>query len=223
MRFLSHLDTARALRRALNRAGVMVAHSQGFSPRPKISFGPPLAVGHVSETEYVDIAVAEPLVPKQLADRLNAVLPAGMHVVWAGKVPVGSPSVSAAIAELEYTVVVPWRDIPGGEEEEENLRHALERYRAAERVVVERERKGRIQRFDLKEQVPVLDMTARAQGMEFTVRISVREGGFPKPEEVLRAVFSLNEEQMRGAVITRTDVGFGSAYESANGAGRSEV
>ena len=211
VRFISHLDTARALRRALNRAGVAVAFSQGFSPRPKISFGPPLAVGHLSETEYEDIAVAEPMVADQLAERLNATLPAGMDIVWAGKVPVGSPSVSAAITELEYTVVLQWSDIPGGEEGLRELQDALERYRGVEKLVVERERKGRIQRFDLKQQVPVLDMNSGAQEVEFVVRISVSKGGFPKPEEVVRAVFGLDEEQMKGAVITRTDVGFGSA------------
>ncbi len=211
VRFISHLDTARALRRALNRAGVAVAFSQGFSPRPKISFGPPLAVGHLSETEYVDIAVAEPIVAEQLVERLNTTLPAGMQIVWAGKVPAGSPSVSAAIAELEYTIALQWRDIPGGEEGVRDLQHALERYRAAETLIVERERKGRIQRFDLKQQVTVLDMSRGTRGIEFVVRISVSEAGFPKPDEVVGAVFCLDEEQMKGAVITRTDVGFGSA------------
>jgi len=211
VRFTSHLDTARALRRALNRAGVAVAFSQGFSPRPKISLGPPLAVGHLSETEYVDIALAEPMGAEQLAERLNATLPAGMEVVWAGKVPAGSPSVSAAITELEYVVVLQWSDIPGGEKGLGNLHRALERYRGAERLIVKRERKGRIQRFDLKQQVPVVDMKSGPQGVEFVVRISVRKGGFPKPEEVIRAVFGLDEEQMKGAVITRTDVGFGSS------------
>jgi radical SAM-linked protein len=211
VRFISHLDTARALRRALNRAGVAVAFSQGFSPRPKISFGPPLAVGHLSETEYVDIALAEPMVAEQLTEKLNATLPAGMEIVWAGKVPTGSPSVSAAITELEYTVVLQWNDIPGGEEGLGNLQHALERYGAAETLVVERERKGRTQRFDLKEQVPALDITSGPHGVEFLVRISVSKGGFPKPEEVVRAVFGMDEGQTKGAVITRTDVGFGFA------------
>ena len=220
MRFISHLDTARALRRALNRAEIAVVYSQGFSPRPRVSFGPPLAVGHLSETEYADIAVAEPIVPEQLADRLNKVLPAGLHIVWAGKVPAGSPSVSAAIAELEYRALVPWKEIAGGEKDEEDLQRALERFRAVEELIVERERKGRTQRFDLKQQVPLLDMDCRPHGVEITMRIGVRKGGFPKPEEVLRAVFSLDGEQMKGALITRTDVGFGSTSESAKGAGR---
>jgi len=107
-----------------------------------------------------------------------------------------------------------------GEKDEQALQRALERFRAVEELIVERERKGRTQRFDLKQQVPLLDMDCRPHGVEITMRIGVRKGGFPKPEEVLRAVFSLDGEQMKGALITRTDVGFGSTSESAKGAGR---
>ena len=221
VRFISHLDTARALRRALNRAGIAVAYSQGFSPRPKISFGPRLAVGHLSEVEYADITVAKPIVPQQLADRLNAALPAGLHVLWAGKVQAGSPSVSAAITELEYKASIPWRAIRGGEKGKEKLERALDRFRLAEALVVERERKGRIQRFDLKQQVPMLDVNYTKGGIEVTVRIAVRKAGFPKPEEVLRAVFSLDDKQTKDALITRTDVGFGFTSQRAKGAGRS--
>jgi len=222
VRFISHLDTGRALRRALNRAGIAVAYSQGFSPRPKMSFGPPLAVGHLSETEYVDVAMAEPLDPERLADRLNAVLPAGLHVLWVGKVPPGSPSVSAAITELEYKSLVPWSAIRDGDKAEREFQRALERFRRVNELVVERERKGRIQRFDLKQQVPMLNVNCGPDEVEITSRISVGQGGFPKPEEVLRAVFSLDEEQTKGVLITRTDVGFGSASGRAKGARRSK-
>ncbi len=222
VRFISHLDTGRVLRRALNRAGIAVAYSQGFSPRPKISFGPPLAVGHLSETEYVDVAVAEPIEAQRLADGLNAVLPAGLNVLWVGKVPPGSPSVSAAITELEYKSVVPWRVIGGREKAEREFQHALEKFRQVGELIVERERKGKIQRFDLKRQVPMLNVSCGPDGIEITARISVGQAGFPKPEEVLRAVFSLDEEQTKCVLITRTDVGFGSASGRAKGARRSK-
>src|SRR5690606_33558809 len=54
-RFASHLDLGRALGRALRRAGLPVAYSQGFHPLPKMAFGPPLPVGVESEAEFVDI------------------------------------------------------------------------------------------------------------------------------------------------------------------------
>ena len=222
VRFISHLDTGRALRRALGRAGIGLAYSHGFSPRPKISFGPPLAVGHLSETEYVDVAVAEPIDPQRLADRLNAALPAGLRVLWAGKVPPGSQSVSAAISALEYRVSVAWDTIRDGVKAKEEFQEALETFRQADELIMERERKGKIQRFDLKQQVPMLDMDCASDGAEIAMRISVEQGGFPKPEEVLRAVFPLDEDETKGVLITRSDVGFGSASGRAKGARRSK-
>ena len=45
VRFLSHLEIASALERALARADVPVNFSEGFHPKPRISFSGALAVG----------------------------------------------------------------------------------------------------------------------------------------------------------------------------------
>ena len=217
VRFISHLDIARVLRRALSRAGISLVYTQGFSPRPKISLGMPLAVGHLSDAEYADITVAEPVAPQRFVARLNAVLPKGLHVVWSGRVPPGSPAVSASITEMEYRASVLWSAIPDGERGRDELERALERFCQADRLMIERERKGRIQRFDLKQQVPTLKLKYGPDGVEVTIRIGVRQSGFPKPEEVLRTVFSLEDEQIKGALITRTDVGFNSASRKGRG------
>ena len=55
IKFISHLDITRLWERALRRAGVPLAYSQGFSPHPQLSFAVPLAVGMTSEAELLDI------------------------------------------------------------------------------------------------------------------------------------------------------------------------
>ena len=185
-------------------------------------FGPPLAVGHLSESEYADVVLAEPIDPQRFADRLNTKLPAGLRVLWAGKVPPGSPSVSAAISELEYKALILWKTVSNREKAQDKFQRAIERFRETDELIVERERKGKIQRFDLKKQVPMLNADCGTDGIEVTVRISVGQAGLPKPEEVLRAVFSLDEEQTKGVLITRSDVGFGSTSDRAKGARRSK-
>jgi radical SAM-linked protein len=219
VRFISHLDTARAFRRALSRAEIPVAYSQGFSPHPKISLGVPLALGHLSDAEYADVTVAKPIAPQQLMERLNAVLPKGLQVLWAGKVAPGAPNVSAAITQVEYRIMLQWEALSDPGQGEQMFRHALEGFRKAEQLVVERERKGKIQRFDVKEHVPVLKLKYGSHGIEVIMSISVKESGFPKPEEVLAAVFGLTDEQLKGALITRTDVGFGPISRQGRGAG----
>ena len=45
IKYISHLDLNRAWERAFRRAGLPLAYSQGFNPKPKVGFGPALAVG----------------------------------------------------------------------------------------------------------------------------------------------------------------------------------
>lgn len=52
---LSHLEIARAVERAVRRAGLPYAISQGFSPHMKIAFGAALPVGVGSKGEYFDV------------------------------------------------------------------------------------------------------------------------------------------------------------------------
>ena len=59
VRFTSHRDTARIWERAMRRAGVPVATSAGFTPRPRLSFGLALPTGAESVAEYLDAEVLD--------------------------------------------------------------------------------------------------------------------------------------------------------------------
>ena len=58
---LSHLEVARALERAVRRAGLPFAISQGFSPHMKIAFGAALPVGVGADA--ADFAIVQELQP----------------------------------------------------------------------------------------------------------------------------------------------------------------
>ena len=58
VRFVSHRDLARAFERAFRIEQLPLAFTQGFSPRPKVSFGLALGVGHESVAEYLDFELA---------------------------------------------------------------------------------------------------------------------------------------------------------------------
>lgn len=85
MRFISHLDLQRLFSRALRRAGLPVALSAGFSPRPKISFKRALALGQESDDEEVHIVFKERIEPEVFKDMLQRQLPDGIEireVIW---------------------------------------------------------------------------------------------------------------------------------------------
>ena len=80
MIYLSHLDLVRLFGRAVRRAGLPVALTQGFSPRPRIRFARALKLGVSSDREEGEIVMAEPLEAAEVRRRLQAQLPEGITV-----------------------------------------------------------------------------------------------------------------------------------------------
>jgi radical SAM-linked protein len=141
LRFASHRDIARTFERALRRAGVPMAYSQGFNPRPRVSWVGAAPTGTASEAEYVEISVVTPLDPVTLAGELDAALPPGIDVLEA---------VVAAGGNLPERIDASrWRiELPGVGEEQ--LRPAVAAVLAAEAVEVDRLTKNGMRRMDVR-------------------------------------------------------------------------
>ena len=76
--WISHLDLMRVFQRAFRRAGLLLKHSQGFTPRAIVSIALPLSVGMESQCELLDFDLEDGTVPT--AEQLNEKLPAGIRV-----------------------------------------------------------------------------------------------------------------------------------------------
>lgn len=77
--WISHLDTMRVFQRAFRRAGLLLKHSQGFTPRAIVSIALPLSVGVESHCELLDFELENDAVVTP--EILNNVLPAGICVL----------------------------------------------------------------------------------------------------------------------------------------------
>src|SRR5207302_709049 len=71
LRFISHLDLMREMERTFRRADLPMLYSEGFAPRPRISAGPPLALGWTSEAEWVDLVLAGDWAEERLSGLLG--------------------------------------------------------------------------------------------------------------------------------------------------------
>lgn len=80
-RYIAHLDTIDVICKALRRLKLSYVVTQGCHIRPKISFGPPLPLGHASYCEYFIITLSEAPDSEQLKNQLNRELPQGMEVL----------------------------------------------------------------------------------------------------------------------------------------------
>ena len=77
--WISHLDLMRVFQRAFRRAGLLLKHSQGFTPRAIVSIALPLSVGMESQCELLDFELEDGSVPTP--ELLNEKLPAGIRVL----------------------------------------------------------------------------------------------------------------------------------------------
>ena len=77
MKFIGHLDIMRYFQKAIKRAGIDVAYSEGFSPHMIMSFAAPLGVGVTSTAEYFDMEINMPISGKEAVKRLNEVMVEG--------------------------------------------------------------------------------------------------------------------------------------------------
>ena len=186
VRFISHRDVARIWERALRRVGVSVAYSQGFSPRPKLSFGLALSTGHESEAEFLDLELSDEdgdwtaVRGVDLAARLTAALPVGLDVVAVAPVEKGD-SLQQAVTSCTWAIEVD--DI-----DREYMDAWVAGVLSREEIVVERERKGKPVVEDLRPHVLALDVTGTT---ETGIRLSADLGTQPRalrPTELLAAV-----------------------------------
>ncbi|MGH3860642.1 TIGR03936 family radical SAM-associated protein [Actinokineospora sp.] len=129
LRFTSHRDVARTFERALRRAGVPMAYSQGFSPHPKISWIGAAPTGVASEAEYVEISVVEAVDPARLAAALDEALPPGIDVLES--VVAGPGGLAERMEASRWRIELPGVPV-------DDLRDAVAKLLAEEHVEVER-------------------------------------------------------------------------------------
>jgi len=142
VKFISHLDLSRAFERAFRRASLPLAFSQGFTPRPKISFSTALPVGTTSSGEYLDVEFNEEISPEEVVARLNSVLPVGIKILQADNTE-GKPELSL-INCARYKVIIT------GVFCKEELEKALKLLLDKEHIVVTKVTKKNTKQIDIK-------------------------------------------------------------------------
>ena len=143
MSYRGHLDMVRVLPRIFRRAGLPLYYTEGFSPRPLLSFGPALALGMQSLAEVVDLALTEERDPAALLRALSAATEEGLRFLELSRLADSDPGLAKLVTALDYVV-----RLPHGKEEA--ARAALDAYQAAIRVPVEISRKGKSRTVDAK-------------------------------------------------------------------------
>jgi len=190
LRLIGHRDLVRALERLFRRAGLRLEMSQGFHPKPRMSFPSALALGIEGRREVMELELAEPLGADELLARLSARAMAGLQFPSAEILAPGAKK--ARLRSAAYEVPVP------AARQAEAAAQA-ERLMAGSTGPVQRPGGG-----------PAIDVRPflEALGIEDGVlRMRLRAGPQRSagPRDVLAAL-GLADLEQQGEVMARTDV-----------------
>jgi radical SAM-linked protein len=185
VRFISHRDVARAFERAFRIETLPLAFTEGFSPRPKVSFGLALPVGAESDAEYLDVELTEPIDTAALPDRLSAALPEGMHVTGAARLVDRASALQESITEVQFRIAVV--DANGAAVPEELLRSVADRVLAAGELFVTRTRKGKESVDDIRPAIRTIELTHDGDTPVLEFALSTQPRG-ARPREVIDAL-----------------------------------
>lgn len=103
---LSHLEVARALERAVRRAKLPYAVSQGFSPHMRIAFGAALPVGVGGTAEFFDLFLTDYVAPQKALEVLQQASPTDLYPTAAEYIEPRAAAASVACPVSTYEVVL---------------------------------------------------------------------------------------------------------------------
>lgn len=215
-KYVGHLDFGRAIERALRRAKLPVAYSEGFNPHMKLSFGPALGVGIASESEYVDVEMSETTDIMNFSRRLEEKLPPGLALVEARSVS-SNTSLAAELNLAKYQVRVAGLVSP---EQVGTAETSVERFQHSESVTFVRRSPKGVKTMDLKNYlVGKMETVAEAESFAIKFWLRMTPTGAVKPQEVMRALVEQfgfpagNAAYCRIALRAETNAGSKTAFE----------
>ena len=83
LQYISHLDLVRTMMKVIVRSGLPLKYTEGFNPKPKLTFAAPLSIGTESLAEFMDIRLFEKMDTDEAVRALNANMAPEMQAIEA--------------------------------------------------------------------------------------------------------------------------------------------
>ncbi len=187
-RYIGHLDLARTMERALNRAKIPVAYSQGFNRRPRMQFASALPLGYTSDCEIMDILMLEFCSPDDVQSNLSAVMAPGIEISQAKEVQLSEPSLQAQTSDAKFVV----RFLDGVDKA--NLQRKIDAFLAASSFI--KQKKGKTKRgkptvkeYDLRPLTLDLQLQeTESGGVELLTHFVLQPSKTGRPDELVEAL-----------------------------------
>lgn len=199
LRWISHRDIARLWERVGRRAGLDFSMTEGFHPKPRISFPSALALGVCGDNEVVEIELASPMDADELKQRLIDDRQPGLIIREVRRRDPGASK--AKIDHVVYQCPVPpsWSD--------DDVDRAVAKVRDTDHIDVERKKKTGVktQTFILSDHVREITAVKLTPSGDPAIHIVMNESdGANLRIADLYPVMGIDEKD--APAIRRTDV-----------------
>ncbi len=183
LKFLSHLDLMRLWERALRRARIPLAYSQGYNPHPQLSLAAPLAVGVTSEAELMDIYLSRWVTPQFFEARAKEQLPRGIKLFEVWQIGLRVPSLQSQVKFAEYRVEIETNKAT------EEIQRSLDLLLKADRLPWQHTRDTGPRHYDLRALIQDLWLIEHRDPLcVLGMRLRCDEQGSGRPEQVTKAL-----------------------------------
>jgi radical SAM family uncharacterized protein/radical SAM-linked protein len=189
-KYFGHLEMVKIFFRAIRRAGIPVKYSEGFHPKPLISFEDALPVGIESLNEIFYLSIHGNVKPQTIINRLNRHLPKELRIL-------DCHLASKKFSNHTFEPVVYMVTSKNGFFDEEKINHFN---KMSEFIVTRFNRKGKTKKINLKEMVINLKLLEPNQ-----IRITLKSepGQTVRPFEILEKVFELSNLEIKQAAVVK--------------------
>jgi len=202
VKFISHLNIMRLWQRALSRAGISLAYSEGFNPHPRISLAAPLAVGVTSEAELMDIILTKPASPHFFTAAVSQQLPPAIEILQVYPIALTMPSLQSQVRYAEYQVELET------EKGQKDLESALTSLLSLKHLPWQHQRDTSLRSYDLRALIDDLWLIDWHNGYcTIGMRLRCDNSGSGRPEQVTAALGFIHYPQSlhRTKLILRTN------------------
>lgn len=204
LRFLGHLDLARAIDRAVRRAGLPVKYSQGFNPSAQIGFASALPVGVAGERELCQIELERPLTAAEVLRTLGPQLPEDLGIVEVSVVCGPRRKHLSGLTRADYLVEF---ECTAGLDDA-ILSAAVAELLAESSVVITRETSTRTREVDIRPGIHALEVVPPVgpqAGPALRMSLALEQDRLVKPAEVIEVLLRrlAQAERRVDAVVRR--------------------
>jgi radical SAM-linked protein len=195
---ISHLDLVKVLLSIVKRSGIPVVFTQGFNPKPKVQYGPPLTLGFESEGEMMDIFLTHQCPVMDVLRLFQKQSPPGLVFKDAGEMPLKAPALSIAAYAAEYQITL------NRETAHDDLEKYIQNFHSSKTLPVTIEKEKKTLQKDLKKTIMRLSQENRTQG-EYLILMTVAldEKNYLDPRIALACLLELPRKSIEQMKVMR--------------------